>query len=459
MNESEKKNRESKEIHGRQSESSKKKVKIFAYGFDKIGFQNLDMISTITKNSEIKFISMRNSILLDSADGVIIPSGIFENITYLEDRPYGYLFSLGCDNDFLLKKEKEVFNLLKNGGWICFLISKICDNLLRNPEDLCSEMDCHDTDLSKKFMNRLSISREPFKGSASVSSKNDEFNNYIERWGIAKTKLDFSSKNKDRKILAVINNSVVGVEFNGSIFFLPFNIINHDENEAKLLVEELSRSILGYLQKRILEIPEWTNEFAFIKEKKLENDLKKTKSKEKKISDELSKFKSYKGIISQSGEALKDTVVLILKDFFSLNITDVEDFKEDALIRDFNNGVLISLEIKGTNKGIKREYINQIDSNRERRGLASTTPGLLIINDQMKINDVSNRFETTVAPEQTKHAKNMNILIIRTIDLLFFMRTLEKKPDRGKIFISYCFKGGGRLYIDGESQLKIDKGE
>lgn len=147
-------------------------------------------------------------------------------------------------------------------------------------------------------------------------------------------------------------------------------------------------------------------------------------------------------------------MVDLLRSFFQLNVTDVEDFKEDAMIRNEAGEVIIVVEVKGTKGGIKRKYINQLDSNRERVGLDTATPGILIINDQMGVESVTKRQKTSVAEEQIAHSKNMNIILLRTIDLLFIVRKFEKKSNRRDDFINLCMNGGGRLLIEDES-IKI----
>ena len=192
-------------------------------------------------------------------------------------------------------------------------------------------------------------------------------------------------------------------------------------------------------------------EFVFHKEAdlhKIINELFKEITEHQK---ELKQYKNYKGILTQSGDTLKDTVVELLRSFFQLNVTDVEDFKEDAMIRNEEGEILVIVEIKGTKGGIKRKFINQLDSNRERVGLDPAIPGLLIINDQMGVESVAERQKTSVAEEQVTHSKNMNVILLRTIDLLFIVREFENNPAKKEDFINLCMKGGGRLLIEDKS--------
>lgn len=421
----------------------KSKLKINVFGLQSIGYQIEEGSKVSTDNYEIHFNELNSSASLDWYDGLIIPSGIFEKIKD-ESTWEGTYYEVYCKRDMLLQRERQLINLLKKDSWVCCLVGKIIDEV---PYGNCETKKCNDTDLIKKLLNSFDISREPFKGSAAVTSKNDEFNNFIEKWGIAKTILKLSYRQQDRKILANISDSVVGVEFLGKIFFLPFHTTDFSSDNAEFLSREACRSIIEYRQKRISEIPEWVHNFQFENEKTLRDKLDALLKEADEVQKNLLEWQSYKGILTQSGDSLKDKVVQILRNFFGLNVTDVEDFKEDAVIRDQDGEPLAIVEVKGTKGGIKRKYINQLDTNRERIGISPSTSGLLIINDQMNVEDISQRNETTVAEEQIQHAKNMNILIIRTLDFLFLMGYLENDDNRGEKLID-LFKGGGRLIVD-----------
>jgi hypothetical protein len=427
----------------------KSKLKINVFGLQSIGYQIEEGSKVSTDNYEIHFNELNSTASLDSYDGLIIPSGIFEKIKD-ESTWEGTYYEVYCKRDMLLQRERELINLLKKDSWVCCLVGKIIDEV---PYDYETKR-CADTDLTKNLLNSFDIKRGSFKGSAAVTSKNDEFNNYIKRWGIAKTILKLPHREQDRKILANLGNSVVGIEYLGKIFFLPFQTTDYSSDNALSLTKELCRAIVEYRQKRISKIPEWVHEFQFKIEEKLRVKLDSLLKEADGVQKSLLELQSYKSILSQSGDSLKDNIVLILRTFFKLNVTDVEDFKEDAVVRSPDGEPLVIIEIKGTKGGIRRKYINQIDTNRERIGVAVSTPGLLIINDQMNIENISQRNETSVADEQIKYAKNLNILIIRTLDFLFLIRSLENDGDPGNKLISLCNQGGGRLGVN-DSQITI----
>ncbi len=100
----------------------------------------------------------------------------------------------------------------------------------------------------------------------------------------------------------------------------------------------------------------------------------------------------------------------------------VEQYREDLALEDSDSRPWCLLEVKGTNKGIKREFINQADNHRERAGKGSDFPSLLIVNpliSKARAIDDKNR---EVAREQVDHAAKNNILVLRTLDLLNLLR-------------------------------------
>jgi hypothetical protein len=95
---------------------------------------------------------------------------------------------------------------------VCCLIGQVIDEV---PYGEGTKV-CSDTDLTKNIMNSFDIKRRAFEGSAAVLSKADEFNTYIDTWGIAKTVLRFPYVEQARKIIARIGDSTVGVVGLGS---------------------------------------------------------------------------------------------------------------------------------------------------------------------------------------------------------------------------------------------------
>ena len=178
-------NKQNKELPGSYGEK-KNNMKIAAYGFEKIGFQIPDGHVMETNKAKIFFLPIDSEENLDSFTGVILPSGILESFKDQSNWEGRYV-DVYCKRDTLLQKEREIINLVNNGGWVCCLVDRIVDKV---PYGDYREKNCNDTDIVKKLLNSFDVKRAGFKGTAAVKSTNDAFKRYIERYGVAKTVLN-----------------------------------------------------------------------------------------------------------------------------------------------------------------------------------------------------------------------------------------------------------------------------
>jgi hypothetical protein len=130
-------------------------------------------------------------------------------------------------------------------------------------------------------------------------------------------------------------------------------------------------------------------------------------------------------------------VVEILRDYFGLDLHSKEEFIEDAIIYEGDKPLFV-VEIKGVNAGLKRDHVNQVDSHRERLGISSEIPGLLVINDFSDINGLAERKVKAFDALHVNHAEKLNIKILRTTTLFEIARMLEAESDRGQKLIQFC---------------------
>ena len=173
---------------------------------------------------------------------------------------------------------------------------------------------------------------------------------------------------------------------------------------------------------------------------------------------ELNQWRRYKVLLSATGDRLRLEVASSLRHYFGLAVGEEDKFREDLTITNEAGDTIAAVEVKATKGGVQREHINQVDNHRERNGLSPVTPGLLIINNATNRAGISARLEADVAPEQVRHAKAMNVLVFRTIDLLFLMRHLEESPNPGAKFIELVQAGGGWLKADSDG-FRLEVGE
>jgi hypothetical protein len=99
-------------------------LRIIGYGFDAIGFQLPNTPVSVGDNAQIEFVPLQSPEALDQADGAIIPQGIFETIDY--QRSYdGTHTEVRVRKALLQERQKQVFNMIEDRKWVCFLLGSI----------------------------------------------------------------------------------------------------------------------------------------------------------------------------------------------------------------------------------------------------------------------------------------------------------------------------------------------
>lgn len=414
-------------------------MKVHAYAFEKIGFKDPTGEVEVRDDVFIQFVGYDEDTRLDAADGVIIPQGVFE--TWERGQ-------MSYDKPRLLAREREVMNLLGTRKWLCFLVQEMRDVF----NDITPYV-VKSTDLCKRLLSDLGIGWSLQPSGAAVSTKEDAFRPYVERYGVARTLFGLShSKREHARFLATVGRDPAGFVLYGNQFWIPFHAQDkpQDEAAAQELAVCVVNAVVDYMQKHRKDVPAWANEFEFEAETKAKPVLRKTVEKAKRLREELGVWRARKSILVTTGDTLRDEIVAILRDYFGLNAEPTDEYVEDARIMGHEGVVLAHVETKGSKRGLKRENINQVDSHRERHGLDSATPGLLLINNEMTVAGIEERLQTKMSKEHIAHARAMNVLVMRTIDLLFLMKHLEDNERRGDEFLALLRAGGGWLSADAE---------
>ncbi len=430
------------------AKNKNKPIRIIAYGLDRKGFQPPKAAVTLGDKVTIDFVSFGSPAGLDDAHGVIIPQGAFEHIQ-CGGEIAGYLV---CDghriDDELGIRERQALNVLGSGGWCCFLVGGIVDQVL---DDSLEPLDLRDTDLCKRLLNRVDVSRQPIPEAASVSTADSRFSRFIESWGVARTQFFLpQGARKCCRTLATVRNAVVGFEHSAALFWLPFRQRGKSAEEAQELCLSITKAILGYRTDWVAQIPPWADDIMFHREQELGAMIARQKEDLVALRSELDGWKQHKAVLTASGERLRQEVLRVMGHFFALKLDPMDERREDFKILDDCNSILAFVECKGVNRSVRFEDVNQVDTNRERSGSDDSTPGILVINSDRSTEGIDERLAAVVDTKQTKHARVLNVLIIRTIDLLFLMMHLEEKPpaERGDVLLGLLRRGGGWLRCD-----------
>jgi len=401
---------------------NKKIVKptIYAYGFDKCGF-SLPSASFEASGYIVKFLSYESNSSFEEADGLVIPSGIFEEIYWKSDVWGGKQLAVRFDKALLASREKQLYNAFKNGVWTAFLLRGVNNGNYNNWTD---------TDLAKKFLNSFAENVTNHDPNPYVTCKAAEFREYLDRFGVAQTKFWTKDEKQSARVLAHESDTPVALEVHGQFFFLPFFTTKNDRSELTAILKLSVESILEYKRKNDIYLPAWLTKIEFKSESRVKLEIQKTEEQLVKLTEEVGKWEHYKAILCTSGSNLSGIIVEILREFFDLRIKSEEKYVDDAVIYDEKGEPSFVIEIKGINGGVKREHINQVDSHRERLGFSSKLPGLLVINDFMDVEDFEERKARTFDTHNLDHAKNNNVRVLRTITLFEMMLASEDATDR-----------------------------
>src|SRR3989442_1296892 len=148
---------------------TKEKPTIFAYGFDAAGFAAPSDPQELPKLL-IRFVPYASEESLESADGIITPSGIFEE--WESSNSYrGSSSWLVCKNKDHMAKVFQNFN---RGGWIAFLLRSVNNGNRR---------DWMDTDLAKRLLNPFFYEVACHDPNPHIYCKADEFSEYLHDYG------------------------------------------------------------------------------------------------------------------------------------------------------------------------------------------------------------------------------------------------------------------------------------
>jgi len=212
---------------------------------------------------------------------------------------------------------------------------------------------------------------------------------------------------------------MVGMVLQKLEYFIPALVPpNHDEKVFEyfaLLGEALTSSYAKHYQL----ILEWIEAFEFDEEPPLKNVRAEPMGEIGRIDAKLDEFRSYKGVLALDGPELVEGVLRVFTHGFGFTVDNTDEFREDFKLVDDKGAPFLLCEVKGTNKGIKREQVNQADSHRERSGYDHTFRSLLIVNTVIKNARSLEEKDQEVPQDQVCHAKRTGVLILRMLDLLY----------------------------------------
>lgn len=278
----------------------------------------------------------------------------------------------------------------------------------------CS-MPINDTDLCKRILNafqvgrrrryRLCIDKQP-----ELRTEAREFDLYLHDYGSPRTVYELPRLQPiKREVIAELDGRVVGVEFDRQPFFLPFQSSDKNWSTALSVAKMVAGAIVSYRRSRVSDIPDWVDELTFKSEEDLYLEINSFLEQINRFESQVRSWKDYKGILTTSGSQLRNRIVAILESVFDFYV-EVEADRKSAMITKDNHCPIFIFQSYITDNGIDRAFIDQIHLHRESRGVPNSLRVILFVNSDMA----------------SRCAAEQNVVIVRTIDLLFLMSQLKR---------------------------------
>jgi len=359
-----------------------------------------------------------------------------------------------CTNKLELQKRvKQLFKLISKGGYVCILVDSIRDEKYF-PGNYSGgyTQKAYDTSLSKVFLNDCGIDSTHRKYSDKPLRHykifRDEFKKYLDDYGITHTVFSLGYEmERDVVPICKTTNYHAGLLLN-NLFLLPFMSPDKTADHVSRLFSTIADAISNALPKLTTEVPQWVkHDYVFPNELTVIKELNEMHERINLLNDKIRIYDKFKSCITLNSSALVSSISFLMTSFFEIGVSADDNFNEDLKLIDPKTKACFAIaEVKGVNGGVTRENINQVDSHREKLGYAPSFPALLFVNVRMNATSIEDKY-LEVASEQIKKAVSDNVLIVRTIDLLYFVVLVEKGLASKSDFIKMLHNEKGWLRV------------
>lgn len=421
---------------------------VYFYGARETGYRLDDYKIKDSKNNlNIHIKRLNDKIDFNKADVIIIPSGVFEKIE--PKFSFGSSeYEIGFNQGLISEYEKKIIDAIGNGKIVIFLLQRITKRI--------NGSNINHTDLVKKLLVGVfpeSIGCSPV---STTKSENKFFNEYVSEYGVANTliKLD---RNEFHALVKSGSNVYGFCTPSKRLFFMPFHTNNFSDEGLLNLTSLISKSVIEYVDDSGRLLPEWFSDFSFDKEVEIINEIERLESELVSNKEKLLTYDNLKKMLGSKGTGLENLVVDCLRDYFGLNVDSYDEKLDDFSILDEDSNFLISGEVKGVNGGCARSHLSQIVNNISMKKYPVNTRGILIINDNMKAQSLEEKVGSSVSNDCLKFAEINNLLILRTIDVLYLMKKMEfiEVKERKESILKILLGGPGWYRVDENTEELI----
>jgi hypothetical protein len=376
-------------------------------------------------------------------DGVVALAGVYERVHN------GFPPQMGCiaraDLDF---RQRECYTAWERGKTIIFLVSHL-------PEIVGYSRVEPDCDLFRRIASNFGIywgcRDTPFPA---VEGTVPEFRQFVSQYGAGYVVFQVLDEQTEwAKPICLGNEKPYGIVIGGRLFFLPC-VVPQTHAQIIEIAGAAVHAAITYRKRVSKEMPEWTAEFTFGKESLLRKQATDFHKQMTQIEGQIDGYISFKGALCYQSDPLVEVVRTMLDHFFGISLTIDDKCIEDATLQDAQGTTQAVVEIKGVKGNFTRANVNQVDSHRERLGLPSTVPGILIMNTLMGVDSLQEK-DQPPHPDIIQKAVSDRVLLIRTLDLLRYADAIEQGSLTKEAFRNTLLAESGWLKVDGTTATVV----
>ena len=235
--------------------------------------------------------------------------------------------------------------------------------------------------------------------------KVDDFRKFLNLYGAASSYFRHYSKEIDCRIIAAFQGEMVSMVLEKRDYFIPALIPAYRPETIEEYFTLPADVLVSSRSKLNQVLPDWIDGFAFNEEMGLGKNREAVAARIHDIDMRMDRLKRYKAILALSGQELVASVIGVLREGFGIAVDGIDNLREDFKLLDSDKKPFVLCEVKSTNRGVKREHVNQADSHRERSGFDAKFPSLLIVNTAVKSARSVAEKNQEVAMEQVQHAQ------------------------------------------------------
>ena len=419
------------------SGTKQKETRILVYGCDKLGYGVCNKVLK-KDNYSIEFHPDDCAPALHEYDIVILNYGVFGN------------------NDWVLKRIREVWKALEQKRIICFLYFDIPAPSQLPTDKFSPWQEMFESDLMMRYLlqNQICPVRlwTPITG---IVSHRSELAPYIDIYGATRNYFVFWGEEEVKfvplcSVELAHRKHVVGFAYNQRVLCLPFHLPNKTDSSVLYTYGQLANSLLSYLAKVYLEPPQWIKEFQFTPEEKLRTSCRQLTKELETCKTRLGYYEKLKQVLFLGDDPLVDVVIYLFKEVYRLGIEHSERYEEDFFISNDQKKRQILVEVKGLNKNVKRLDVSKTLLHRDTYNLPASFPTLLVANTFMaKTTDLRQK-DQPIGASEADYARKNDIVILRTLDLLRAAGMAIDDSTRGETFIESLKTRAGWLRVTDE---------